>query len=195
MFCRMLYRSPGAASESRFPATAAAAAPGGTCRRATTAVLSVATTALLLLTGSGRVWASPAAGETPSGAGAQPAAAELPCAPGARFDPDNFAYPTAINNPFLPLVPGTRFVLDGTTNDSGEPLDHQVVFTVTDLTKVINGVRTRVVVDRDLTDGALAEQELAFFAQDNAGNVWSMGEYPEEFEDGEFQGAPNTWIP
>jgi hypothetical protein len=40
----------------------------------------------------------------------------------------------------------------------------------------------------------LAEEELAFWAQDKQGNVWLLGEYPEEHEDGEFVGAPSTWI-
>jgi hypothetical protein len=69
-----------------------------------------------------------------------------------------------------------------------------VVFTVTDLTKVINGVRTVVVLDRDIEDGQVVEREIAFFAQDNEGNVWNLGEYPEEYEEGEFFDAPDIWI-
>ena len=42
--------------------------------------------------------------------------------------------------------------------------------TVTDLSKVIDGVRTLVIWERDYTAGQLSEPELAFFAQDNAGN-------------------------
>ena len=40
----------------------------------------------------------------------------------------------------------------------------------------------------------LQEQELAFFAQDDQGNVWNFGEYPEEYDNGKFTGAPSTWI-
>jgi hypothetical protein len=40
----------------------------------------------------------------------------------------------------------------------------------------------------------LREAELAFFAQDKSGNVINMGEYPEEYENGIFIGAPSTWI-
>ena len=69
-----------------------------------------------------------------------------------------------------------------------------MTFTVTDLTKVIDGVPTRVVWDVDVNEDELAERELAFFAQDDNDNVWNLGEYPEEFEDGAFFGAPNTWI-
>jgi hypothetical protein len=54
-------------------------------------------------------------------------------------------------------------------------------------------VRTVVLWDRDFQDGELAEEELAFMAQDDQGNVWSLGEYPEEHEDGEVS-APSTWL-
>jgi hypothetical protein len=69
-----------------------------------------------------------------------------------------------------------------------------VVFTVTDLVKVIEGIPNVVVFDRDIQDGEIAEAELAFFAQDRDGNVWNLGEYPEEYEDGKFAGAPSVWI-
>jgi hypothetical protein len=55
-------------------------------------------------------------------------------------------------------------------------------------------VRTVVAWDRDFLGGKLQEQELALFAQDNQGNVWNFGEYPEEYENGKFTGAPSTWI-
>jgi hypothetical protein len=76
---------------------------------------------------------------------------------------------------------------DGTT-------EREVTHTVTGLTKVIDGVKTLVMWDRDYQDGSLVESELAFFAQDKAGAVWLFGEYPEEFENDEFIGAPNTFI-
>jgi hypothetical protein len=111
-----------------------------------------------------------------------------------QFDPRRFNYPTRIDNQFLPLVPGTQLVYEGRSSRSGQPLPHRVVFTVSDFTKVVNGVRSLVIWDRDIEDGVIVEAELAFQAQDDAGNVWNLGEYPEEFEDGEFVGAPNTWI-
>ncbi len=127
----------------------------------------------------------------------RPSAAETsPCSglggPSCVFDADNFDNPTVIDNPYLPMKPGTRWVYEGTTNED-ELVDHQVVITVTDLTKVINGVETVVSWDLDFSDGQLAEAELAFFAQDNDGNVWRMGEHPEEYEDGELVDAP-TWL-
>src|SRR4029077_7414957 len=76
----------------------------------------------------------------------------------------------------------------------GESKPHSVTFTVTDLSKMVDGVQTVVAWDRDFLEGKLQEQELAFFAQDDQGNVWNFGEYPEEYENGKFAGAPSTWI-
>jgi len=47
--------------------------------------------------------------------------------------------------------------------------------------------------DIDYTDNELVEAELAFYAQDRNGNVWLLGEYPEEYEDGKFIKAP-AWL-
>lgn len=94
-----------------------------------------------------------------------------------------------IDNKFLPLTPGTQFTLTGTTL-AGK---HEVVFTVTNATKWVNHVRTLVMWDRDFQDGELVEEEIAFVAQDREGNVWYLGEYPEEHEDGSVS-APSTWL-
>jgi len=107
-----------------------------------------------------------------------------------RFSSDS----AAVDNRWLPLVPGTQFVYDGTANRGKGSGTHRVIFTVTDVTKSIDGVSSAVIWDRDLQDGALVEEELAFVAQDGDGNVWNLGEYPEEHEDGKFAGAPNTWL-
>jgi len=111
-----------------------------------------------------------------------------------KLDPRNFERPTHIDNEWSPLKPGTQFVYEGTTiEDDGTAVPHRVVIHVTDLIKVIGGVPSLVSWDLDYSDGELVEAELAFFAQDDDGNVWRMGEYPEEYEDGKFVAAP-AWI-
>jgi len=109
------------------------------------------------------------------------------------LDPKNFSNPTQIDNEWMPLKPGTRFTYAGTTIKDGTSVPHRVVITVTDLTKVIGGVRAVVSWDLDYSADALVEAELAFFAQDDGGNVWRIGEYPEEYEDGKFVTAP-AWL-
>lgn len=108
----------------------------------------------------------------------------------ADYDTGNFSSPTEIDNEMSPLVPGTQMILEGVADN----LPHTVVFTVTSLTKEIDGVPTVVLWDVDYSSDVVKEAELAFKAQDDDGNVWNLGEYPEEYEDGVFIGAPNTWI-
>jgi hypothetical protein len=111
------------------------------------------------------------------------------------FDREEFHKSTRIDNRFLPMIPGTQFTLEGTSNLGPGVEPHRVVFTVTDVTKVINGVRTVVIWDRDIHQGRLNEEEAAFFAQDDSRNVWQLGEYPEELDErGKLIGAPRTWI-
>jgi len=110
-----------------------------------------------------------------------------------NYDPNNFKNSTNIDNQWLPLKPGTQWVFEGYTLENNEQVPHRVVITVTDLIKVIDGVRSVVTWDLDYSADQLVEAELAFFAQDNDGTVWRMGEYPEEYEDGKFVDAP-TWI-
>ena len=97
-------------------------------------------------------------------------------------------------NKWLPLTPGRQYVLEGRSNRGGGALPHTITFTVTGLTKVINGVNVRVLWDVDVNSGQLVETELSFFAEDGQGNIWLFGEYPEEYEGGLFKGAPNTWL-
>jgi hypothetical protein len=111
------------------------------------------------------------------------------------FDAGNFSKSTRIDNKWFPLRPGTEFVMEGRSNRGEGRLPHRVVTTVTDLTKTIDGVPTLVLWDRDINAGKLLEAELAFHGQDDDGNVWNFGEYPEQYdEQGRFEGAPDTWI-
>ena len=111
-----------------------------------------------------------------------------------EMDPANFTSSTVINNTYMPMQPGTRWILEGNAvDDEGNPLIRRIEFTVTDLTKEIGGVQTVVAWIVDYNDGEVVEKEVAFYAQDNDGNVWYFGEHPEEFENGEFVKA-SPWI-
>lgn len=133
---------------------------------------------------------SPAASPTPT-----PSGPEL-CGPGSAiaYDPAAFQSTPKIDNKWFPLTPGMQYTTTGTVTNAEGTTERTVIHSVTGLTKVINGVKTQVLWDQDLADGELVESELAFFAQTESGAVWLFGEYPEEFEGGEFIGAPNTFI-
>jgi hypothetical protein len=135
---------------------------------------------------------APATTDTPAttSASSSPATA-VPAA--EDFDPAVFQDPTTVDNQWFPLVPGAQLTWEGHALDGKDKLERTVVFTVTDLVKEIDGVPTVVVWERDYTDGELEEAELSFFAQDDSGNVWHLGEYPEEYEEGEIVKHP-LWI-
>lgn len=137
-----------------------------------------------LLAGGGQAIAAPPAVAAPLAG--QPA--------GHGHGYGRFSHPLAVHNRFFPLTVGTEFIYHGTIVENGKARPHSVTFTVTDMFKTVGGVRTVVAWDRDFLEGKLQEQELALFAQDDQGNVWNFGEYPEEYENGKFTGAPSTWI-
>jgi hypothetical protein len=159
--------------------------------------------ALVLAAGTGVVLAmsgcagdgSPAAATKTGGEATVPSQANSGPISADDYDPSIFgADSTTIDNEWWPLKPGTRFVWSGSTEEAeGERVPHRIVFTVTDLTKVIDGVRTLVGWERDFSGGDLVEGELIFLAQDKDGNVWHFGQYSETFEDGEFVGG-SAWL-
>lgn len=148
---------------------------------------------LLVISACTSTTSSPSTSDTPSTAVPEKTGEEsendLPA-----FDADNFSNPTKIDNQWMPMIPGTKYTYEGVTvEDDGTELPHQVVIHVTDLTKVIGGLRSVVSWDLDYADGELVEAELAFFAQDDEGNVWRMGEFPVEYDGEEIVASP-TWI-
>ena len=124
------------------------------------------------------------------------AGADELCGPGSaiNFDASQFQSSPNVDNRWFPLKPGMQYTTTGDVKSAEGTKKRTVVHTVTGLTKVIDGVKTQVMWDRDYADGELVESELAFFAQTNSGTVWLFGEYPEEYENGKFTGAPSTFI-
>jgi hypothetical protein len=104
------------------------------------------------------------------------------------IDPANFV--TTIDNPYFPLQPGTTFIYEGQMPDGFEHDE----FAVTHNTRVILGVTCVEVHDSVLTDGALTEDTLDWFAQDRDGNVWYFGENTHELEDGLITTIAGTFM-
>jgi hypothetical protein len=110
------------------------------------------------------------------------------------LDVKKFSRSTEITNKWMPMKPGTRWIYEGVSiEDDGKAVPHRIEITTTDLVKSIGALRAVISYDIDYTDNELVEAELAFYAQDDAGNVWLLGEYPEEYEDGKLIKAP-AWI-
>jgi hypothetical protein len=123
------------------------------------------------------------AGGTAGTAGAFAASADPDLPQGDDpVDLDPAAFTLEIDNPYWPMAPGTRWTYREVGPD-GEVLD--VVVTVTSETKAIaNGITARVVRDTVRRGDELVEDTFDWYAQDDVGNVWYLGEDTAEFEGG-----------
>lgn len=105
-----------------------------------------------------------------------------------------FGDPTNITNMFFPLPEGTinsyaaEIIDPETGEEETERNDHFATFD----TKVIEGVKAVVVRDTAYADGLLVEDTLDWYAQDDEGNVWYLGEIATNYnydDDGNFIGT------
>lgn len=96
---------------------------------------------------------------------------------GPGFNPNRFGrHSNRVDNPWFPLPAGRTLVYAG--NEGGTPA--QDLFTVTHKTKLIAGVRARVVHDRVIHGGRVTERTSDWYAQDKSGTVWYLGEATAE---------------
>lgn len=105
------------------------------------------------------------------------------------IDPANFSNPQP--NPYYPLTPGLVTKYRGT--DDGRHYRERV--TITHQHKVIEGVRARV--SRDVlrrADGTIAEKTFDWYANDNTGNVWYLGEDTATYDrSGRLKSRAGSW--
>ncbi|HUS93171.1 MAG TPA: hypothetical protein VM695_15040 [Phycisphaerae bacterium] len=92
------------------------------------------------------------------------------------------------NNPYFPLVPGYRIHLSG----GGET----VIISVLDETKVVDGVETRVVEERESKDKRLVEVSRNYMAIDRTtGDVYYFGEDVDVYDrSGKVAGHGGAWL-
>ena len=96
--------------------------------------------------------------------------------------PDPADFVDTVDNPWLPLVPGSTWRYDVR---EGTEVVETVEVTVLDETRTVAGVEATVV--RDVVtdaDGEVVEDTSDWFAQDRDGNVWYLGEDTTSYEDG-----------
>lgn len=110
------------------------------------------------------------------------------------FAASNFVDPTIGGNPWLPLKPGTQWVRDGTTLIGNRKVPNSVVTTVTDVIRVVNGVRTVLVYDHSVAAGQVVQESLDYMTQDKAGNVWYLGSSTEQYEAGRYIAVDEAWL-
>jgi hypothetical protein len=129
-------------------------------------------------------------GSDDSGSSKQGSAGNLPQgAEPVDIKPGDFS--PDITNPYWPMKPGTRWTYNE-VEPEGKPL--KVVLTATSVTKKIaNGVTARVVRDTVTRDGKLIEDTFDWYAQDDKGNVWYMGEKTAEYAGGKVSTTAGSW--
>ena len=118
-------------------------------------------------------------GENPTSSGTAEDAAAPALPQGSEpfaLDPADFV--SAIDNPYWPMAPGSRWVYRETDGKGGVM---KVVVTVTDRTKTIEAIAATVVHDVVSEDGKVVE-DMDWYAQDRWGNVWYLGEDTTEYE-------------
>jgi hypothetical protein len=97
-----------------------------------------------------------------------------------EIQPDEFT--SRIDNPFLPLLPGSRWRYEETTTN-GEV--ETITVEVLDERRTVMGVETIVVHDIVAgPDGEIIEDTFDWYAQDGDGNVWYFGEDTTSFDEG-----------
>ncbi|MCC6222485.1 MAG: hypothetical protein IT201_03220 [Thermoleophilia bacterium] len=119
-------------------------------------------------------------------------AATLAVASGAAaatpvFDPASFV--RGVDNPYLPLVPGTVYHYEGVSEGI---IEHDRV-AVTRKTKTILGVECVVVLDTVTARGRPVERTRDWYAQDADGNVWYLGEASFDYVGGRWVESDGSW--
>ncbi|MBS3097777.1 PepSY domain-containing protein [Candidatus Woesearchaeota archaeon] len=96
---------------------------------------------------------------------------------------------SVINNKYLTLTPGTKFIYSGKTEEGTERIEVYV----TNEKKLVMGILTTVVWDREYLNGELIEDTKDWFAQDKYGNVWYFGEDSKEIIDEKIVSTKGSW--
>lgn len=94
-----------------------------------------------------------------------------------------------VDNPYFPLIPGTKLIYEGMTEDGPEYNEVKVL----PETRQVMGITATVVQDTVYADGELVENTFDWFAQDKAGNVWYLGEAVDNYEEGQLLDHAGSW--
>ncbi len=101
------------------------------------------------------------------------------------IDLSDFTASTMVDNQYFPLVPGTVMVYEG----GRERIEVEVLAE----THTVMGIACVVVRDRVWKSGELVEDTYDWYAQDNDGNVWYMGEDSNRLENGRVVSKAGSW--
>ncbi len=107
------------------------------------------------------------------------------------FDLSGCTFSATGRNTYFILEPGYRLMLLGTEGKDTVVL----IVTVMDETRPVRGVETRVVEEREVKNGELAEVSRNFFAVcKETGTVFYFGEEVDLYEEGKVTGHEGSWL-
>ena len=120
--------------------------------------------------------------------------AETACDTQRTLDPTQFVDPTLNTNAYHPTKPGLQWVRAGTTEVGRRVVPHEIITTMTDVIRPINGVPAIAMLDEETDAGEVSQNSIDYLALDKSGNVWLLGSYTEEYEGGEFTNVEDAWL-
>jgi hypothetical protein len=97
--------------------------------------------------------------------------------------------PNTIDNAYFPLIPGTVFIYQGTSDGDPERDVVHVTHTIKTIHLSTGDVPAIQVRDTVSVNGVPTERTLDWYAQDRAGNVWYMGEDSTDLQTGDKSGS------
>lgn len=160
-------------------------------RRAVVAIATLVTAASLAACGSD---GSPAP-KTPTGKAAEPCRQSAP-EETRLVDTAKpvFTNPTKITHPLFPITAVPQVVQLGV--DAGEKLRHEITLLPGTKNVEWDGQSIEAIVSQFTAtlDGRIVENAVDFFAQDDAGNVWYLGEDVVNYENGVVKDTEGTWL-
>jgi hypothetical protein len=109
----------------------------------------------------------------------------------ASFRAEECTFSSTGRNPFFILEPNYQLVLAG--GDAGEAAE--VIITVLNETRQVNGTETRVVEESESIDGELVEISRNFFALcEETNSVFYFGEEVDDYENGNIISHEGAWL-
>ena len=124
-------------------------------------------------------------------------AAELAKAAGGRkvSAAMKFSHPRDITNPLLPLAYLQQDTLEGTEGGQKVRIERTILPDKHKTFKIAGQtVEALVMEDREFKNGELEEVTLDYFAQDDEGTVYYLGEDVDEYENGKVKGHSGAWL-
>ena len=110
------------------------------------------------------------------------------------FKPENFVKPLDLVNEYQPLTPGLQLVRAGTTEVGSRKVPHQIISTVTDVVRTIDGVQAIAVLDQSEDSGEISQVGMDYLAIDKDRNIWILGGYTEAYEGGQYTNVESAFI-